>query len=675
MNRAMIDDKIGLEILSNRFQAIVDEMAQALFRTAHTVFVKETQDYGAALVTRRGEVFAAPRRYGVLMMVGMPMDDAIKCIESDVQEGDVFISNDPEATRGMCTHLSDVFLWKPIFWQSQIVCYAWSFIHMSDVGGRVSGSIAPSSFEIYQEGIRIPPQKLFRAGNLDESFLKMFLVNTRTPDQNWGDMKACLAGLNTAERRVQELLGRCGLDRIEKGIGDVLDYAETQARRVISHVPAGTYRFSDFIEADMVGLGLVRITLAMTIADGEMLLDFTGTAPQVRAALNLPTYGKDGHWMLITGLVNWLCTQEPNIAYNAGLVRPMKVRIPKGTILNPEPGAAYGARYSTSHKVCDVTIGALAQAVPYELPATDSGQGSILLVSVPDLQTGGTKVSVIQPIVGGSGARPMDDGVDGTMVILNFLKNVPTEMIERDMPSILIRHYGLREDSGGAGKYRGGTGTIIEFETASPYTTVTSRCMERYLFPPPGRMGGSPGTTGYTTLNPGTNRERDVGKIDVLEMEPGDVLRIGTQGGGGFGDPLERPAGKVAEDLGNGFISPETARDGYGVVIDSRGAVDRDATRDLRQHLSLERGWREPPAFSFGPAREDYHARWPRELHDAVVGAAEDLPSLLRQLCHQQLTVEIDRRMAAGSRVLPEEVPAILAELRRKPAMARPTAE
>jgi N-methylhydantoinase B len=675
MNRAMIDDKIGLEILSNRFQAIVDEMAQALFRTAHTVFVKETQDYGAALVTRRGEVFAAPRRYGVLMMVGMPMDDAIKCIESDVQEGDVFISNDPEATRGMCTHLSDVFLWKPIFWQGQIVCYAWSFIHMSDVGGRVSGSIAPSSFEIYQEGIRIPPQKLFRAGNLDESFLKMFLVNTRTPDQNWGDMKACLAGLNTAERRVQELLGRCGLDRIEKGIGDVLDYAEIQARRVISHVPAGTYRFSDFIEADMVGLGLVRITLAMTIADGEMLLDFTGTAPQVRAALNLPTYGKDGHWMLITGLVNWLCTQEPNIAYNAGLVRPMKVRIPKGTILNPEPGAAYGARYSTSHKVCDVTIGALAQAVPYELPATDSGQGSILLVSVPDLQTGGTKVSVIQPIVGGSGARPMDDGVDGTMVILNFLKNVPTEMIERDMPSILIRHYGLREDSGGAGKYRGGTGTIIEFETASPYTTVTSRCMERYLFPPPGRMGGSPGTTGYTTLNPGTNRERDVGKIDVLEMEPGDVLRIGTQGGGGFGDPLERPAGKVAEDLGNGFISPETARDGYGVVIDSRGAVDRDATRDLRQHLLLERGWREPPAFSFGPAREDYHARWPRELHDAVVGAAEDLPSLLRQLCHQQLTVEIDRRMAAGSRVLPEEVPAILAELRRKPAMARPTAE
>jgi len=671
----MIDDKIGLEILSNRFQAIVDEMAQALFRTAHTVFVKETQDYGAALVSRRGEVFAAPRRYGVLMMIGMPMDDAVKCIEDDVQEGDVFISNDPEATRGMCTHLSDVFLWKPIFWHGEVVCYAWSFIHMSDVGGRVAGSIAPSSYEVYQEGIRIPPQKLFRAGKLDESFLKMFLSNTRTPDQNWGDMKACLAGLNTAERRMQELLGRMGRARIEKGIDDVLNYAEAQARRVIAHVPDGTYRFSDFIEADMVGLGLVRINLAMTIAGGEMHLDFTGTAPQVRAALNLPTYGKDGHWMLITGLVNWLCTQEPHIAYNAGLVRPMKVTIPKGTILNPEPGAAYGARYSTSHKVCDVTIGALAQAVPHELPATDSGQGSILLVSVPDLETGGTKVSVIQPIVGGSGARPMDDGVDGTMVILNFLKNVPTEMIERDMPSILIRRYGLREDSGGAGKYRGGTGTVIEFETASPYTTVTSRCMERYIFPPAGRMGGSPGTTGYTTLNPGTNHERDIGKIDVLDMEPGDVLRIGTQGGGGFGDPLQRRAESVAEDLRNEFISPATARDSYGVVVDGAGKVDAAATGALRARLAKARGWHETPAFSFGPAREDYHLRWPRELHDAVVGAAEGLPTLLRQLYHQQVTAEIDRRMAAGLQVAPEDVAAILAELRSAPLTARPAAE
>ena len=453
-----MDDAVRLEILLNRFQAIVDEMAQVVSRTAFTVFVKETQDYGTALVSREGEVFAASRRYGVLMMIGTPMEGALAAIGDDVAQGDVFIANDPDATRGMATHLSDVYLWKPVFCDGRLLCWAWTFIHVSDVGGRVPGSIAPSSEDVYQEGLRITPQKLFRAGELNRPLLDMILANCRTADQNWGDMKACLAGLATAERRTRELAARHGAEVVDATIVRALDYAEAQARRVIAHVPDGTYRYSDYIEADMAGLGLVRIHVALTVAGGEMLLDFTGTAPQVRAALNIPTWGRDGHWMLITGLVNWICTQEPGIAYNAGLVRPMRVRIPKGTILNPEPGAACGARYATSHKVCDVTVGALAQAVPMELPATDSGQGSILLVSVPDFENGGRKISVVQPIVGGAGGRPCDDGIDGTMVILNFLKNIPTEIFENEMPEILIRHYGLREDSGGPGAFRGGHG-------------------------------------------------------------------------------------------------------------------------------------------------------------------------------------------------------------------------
>jgi len=659
----MSDDKIRLEILSNRFQAIVDEMAQALFRTAHTVFIKETQDYGAVLVSPQGEVFAASRRYGVLMMVGMPMDDAIKMIGDDVAEGDIFMTNDPISTGGMCTHLNDVFLWKPIFHDGKLICYAWTFVHMSDVGGRVSGSIAPSSTELIQEGIRVPPQKLFRAGVLDEVFLKMFLANTRTGEQNWGDMKACIAALSTAERRMKELLDRYGPAAITKGIVDVLDYAETQAIRVISSVPNGVYYFSDFVEADMVGQGLLRINLKLTIADGQMLMDFTGTAPQVRAALNLPSFGKTGHWMLITGVVNWLCTREPNIAYNAGLVRPMKVHIPKGTIINPEAGAAVGSRYSTSHKVCDVIIGALSQAVPDQLPATDSGQGSILMVAVPDPVTSETRVSVIQPAVGGSGGRPVDDGVDGTMVILNFLKNVPTELLEREMPTILIRHYGLREDSGGAGRYRGGTGSIIEFETRAPYSTVTSRNMERYIFPPAGRLGGTPGTTGFTLLNPDTDHARDIGKIDILEMNAGDVLRLGTQGGGGYGDPLERPAQKVWDDVLDGYVSPETAREKYGVVGDPAAGLDTDATVKLRKAMRDARGGKPLKAFDFGPVREAYHQRWPSAMHDAISGLVQPLPRVQRQIFYRALYEEIDRRIDAGATVTPEAVPAILAEI------------
>jgi N-methylhydantoinase B len=661
----MIDDKIGLEILGNRFQAVVDEMAQVLFRTAHTVFIKETQDYGAVLVSPGGEVFAASRRYGVLMMVGMPMDDAIRSMGEDVREGDIFMTNDPEATGGMCTHLNDVFLWKPIFHEGKIVCYAWTFVHMSDVGGRVSGSIAPSSHELFQEGIRIPPQKLFREGVLDEMFLRTFLINTRTAEQNWGDMKACIAALTTAERRVGELIGRFGVGAIAGGIDKVLDYAETQARRVISSVPEGVYRFSDFIEADMVGQGMLRVNLTLTITGGEMHMDFTGTAPQVRAALNLPSFSKDGHWMLITGVVNWLCTQEPSIAYNAGLVRPMKVHIPKGTLINPEAGAAYGSRYSTSHKVCDVIIGALAQAVPDQLPATDSGQGSILLVAVPDMQSGGTRVSVIQPIVGGSGGRPVDDGVDGTMVILNFLKNVPTELLEREMPEILIRHYGLREDSGGAGRYRGGTGSIIEFQTHAPYTTITSRNMERYIFPPAGREGGTPGTTGYTLMNPGTSEEKDIGKIDILEMDVGDVLRIGTQGGGGYGDALARPADSVWEDVLDGYVSVATAEKLYGVIGDGAGGLDALSTEARRKSMRATRAPLKP--FDFGPVRDAYHARWPDAMHDAISEVTQDLPRLQRQMFYRGLYDRIGRMIDAGETIMPGDVPAILAEIRQTP--------
>lgn len=670
----MMDERISLEILSNRFQAIVDEMAQVVSRTAHTVFVKETQDYGSVLVSRQGEVFAAPRRYGVLMMIGMPMEAALAYIGDDVAEGDIFISNDPDATMGMATHLSDVYLWKPIFVDGELLCWSWTFIHVSDIGGRVPGSIAPSSNEVFQEGLRIPPQKLYAAGELNKALLDMILTNCRTPDQNWGDMKACLAGLATAERRVHELTAQYDYASVNSTIDQVLDYAEAQARRVISHVPEGTYRYTDYIEADMVGLGLVRIHVAMTVKDGEMLLDFTGTAPQVRAALNIPTYSHDGHWMLITGLVNWICTQEPGIAYNAGLVRPMKVHAPRGTILNPEPGAAYGARYATSHKVCDVTVGALAQAVPMELPATDSGQGSILLVSVPDFETGGHKVSVIQPIVGGAGGRPVDDGVDGTMVILNFLKNIPTEIFENEMSEIVIRHYGLREDSGGPGKYRGGTGIEIEFETSSPYTSITSRCMERYIFGPPGRLGGHMGATGYTTFNPGTNREADLGKIDVLEMEPGDALRIGTQGGGGFGDPLERPAAKVAEDVANGFVHGGTAQEHYGVVLCDDGTVDEAATTRRRETIRTERGWTEPPLYGLGAAREAHSAVWTEDLEDAISEAVSDMPVQLKQFLHARLIARIQTEVDEGRKVAADAVPGILEDVRREVASGMATA-
>ncbi len=676
----MIQDKVLLEILRNRFQAIGDEMASVAFRTAHTVFVKETQDFATALVTPKGEIFAAPRRYGVLIMLATPMDGAIRAIGDDVQEGDVFMSNDPIATEGMCTHLTDVYFWKPIFYQGSLICYAWSFIHSSDVGGKVPGSISPSNYEIYQEGIRVPPRKLLYQGKLDEPFLRVFLNNCRIPEQNWGDIKACIASLNTAERRVHTLLDQYGPELVTEGMDSVLDWAETQARREIRRVPDGVYTFVDYMEGDQLDIGMVRIRVDLHVRGDEFLLDYTGTDPQVRASLNMYSYSKTGHWNIIIGLIHWLCTVQPGITYNAGMVRPFKVHIPRGTLLNCEPYVACGNRSAVQIRMTDVNLGALAQAIPDEVPSFGPGQASILLVSMPDFKTGGTRLSVIQPLIGGSGGRPNEDGIDGVDAIWNFLRNVPTEAIENDMPSLLIKQYALRPDSGGAGKHRGGMGVVLEFMTTSPYTVLTSRAMDRYIFQPPGRHGGRPGATGYTVLNPGTAKERDIGKVDVLEMGPGEILQIGTQGGGGFGDPLDRPLAAVVEDVRNGLISPEGAREGYAVVVDAEGRPDGAATAAERQHCAAIRP-DTPPLFTFGPARDAYRRLWTMELEDALAAAVAGRPAVLKQFLHKQLKDTITERFESGVPVRPGEVAQLLASMesnlvagfpkRREPAPVR----
>jgi N-methylhydantoinase B len=657
-------DRVLLEVLRNRFQAIVDEMGHVVLRTGHTVFVKETGDFGVALASPAGEVFAAPYRVGVHLMVGNPLGDAVRYVEERLggwHEGDVFLSNDPVTTGGMATHLPDIYIWKPIFHAGELLCFAWSFIHFSDVGGRVPGSIAPSNTETFQEGIVFPPVHLMSRGELNHEVRSILLANCRIPDLNWGDIKAQLAGLNTAERRIHDLIGRYGVDAVRGGIDDVLDYAEAQARRVIDAIPDGTYRFTDYLETDHVLPGrLQRIQLALTVAGSDLTLDFTGTDPQIQAAFNIPTGGKNGHWMIAFGLISFLRTMAPDMVLNSGAVRPMRFIFPRGSLLNPEPGAPYGVRAATMFRVFDVILGALGQALPDRINAAGSNQGSILLVSVPNPETGGTKVSVVQPMAGGSGGRPMKDGLDGVDVAMGYLKNVPTESVEQEMP-VLISRYRLRENSGGPGYYRGGVGVELELKVFPPNGVVTARGMERYRFRPWGRKGGRAGTVGYTTLNPGTERERDIGKIDVLYLDPGDVILIGAQGGGGYGDALARPPEKVLDDVLDELVSPESARDDYGVVI-ADGRVDAAATEQLRARLRAERGSTLPDV-DFGPERAEYERRWTPELQDAILAATLAQPPTMRNFLRGRIFARIEERLAAGEAVQPDEVEPLLAAI------------
>ncbi len=658
-------DKVLLEVLRNRFQAIVDEMGYVVLRTGHTVFVKETGDFGVALASAAGEVFATPYRVGVHLMVGLPLKDSIRYVEERLggwHEGDVFLSNDPVTTGGMATHLPDIYIWKPIFDNGELLCFAWSFIHYSDVGGRVPGSIAPSNTETFQEGVVYPPVHLMSKGEINHEVLSILMANCRIPELNWGDIKAQLAGLNTAERRIHDLVERYGSTTVRHGIDDVLDYAEAQARRVIDDMPDGTYYFNDYLEIDHVIKGrLQRVKLALTIKGTDLILDFTGTDPQVRAAFNMATGGKDGHWMIAFSLVSFLRTMAPDMILNSGAVRPLHFILPKGSMLNPEPRASYGVRAALMFRVFDAILGALGQALPDKINAAGSNQGSILLVSVPDAETGGTKVSVVQPLAGGSGGRPMKDGLDGVDVAMGYLKNVPTESIEQEVP-VLVSRYCLRENSGGAGYYRGGVGVELELKVFPPNSVVTARGMERYTFRPWGRLGGRAGTTGFTTLNPGTSRERNVGKIDVLYLEPGDRVFIGAQGGGGYGDPLARPADWVLDDVLDDLVSVESARDDYGVVIENQ-CIDKEATERLRAEMRDQRG-DELPEFDFGPERDAYERRWTPELQDAILAATMGYQTMMRDFLRTRLFERLQQRFDAGDAVRPDEIEAIIAVIR-----------
>ena len=650
-----------LEVFRNRFQAIVEEMATLILRAGHTVFVTETSDFGAAIVSTGGEVIAAPVNTGVALMVGLPCDTAIaRSLELGCEDGDIFLSNDVWGTGGMATHLPDIYVWKPIFHEGQIICYSWAFVHSSDVGGKVPGSISPSSSEIYQEGIRIPVTKVFKRGELNRELVEILAANCRIPDLNWGDITAMVAGLHTAERRVKDLVARYGGFQVARAIVDVLDYAEAQARAEFEKIPDGTYTYWDYLEGDSGGGRPIRLKLDMHVHGSDIVLDFSDSDPQTLQSYNLPSFSKRGHWQFVFSLVGFLKSVHPGITYNSGLARCVELKIPKGTVLNPLPGVSVGNRSATQIRLVDVIMGALAQARPDLVPAGGAGQGSIFLMQFPEVDSGRTRVTVIEPLCGGSGGRPDRDGIDGIEFAIGYLRNIPVEVIETDAP-LLVHRYGYRVDSAGAGRWRGGVGLEIEVEVVDTQAVATSRAMDRYVFRPWGRLGGRAGSRGYTLLNPGAADERNIGKIDVLQLEPGDVLRIGTPGGAGYGDPLSREPVRVVEDVASGLLSATAAWTGYGVRVALVGGgwtvdeAETAAERSRRRAADSVAG-----AFDFGPEREAYEAVWSDEVVTTLNRLVMGLPLSVRRLARERLCRVIDERAGAGRPVLAGELAELL---------------
>lgn len=609
MTRMAPSDPVELAVFGNLVAAVAEEACSALERTAFTTFVKEANDFCVALATPEGAFFAYPRKSGVTTFIGLPLDDVIRGIK-DWRPGDVLLTNDPYTTGGLVTHSPDLNLIAPVFFEGELVAFCWGFLHSSDVGGNTPGSIAPSNREIFQEGIRIPPTKLYRAGELNAELFAILNVNVRVPYQVWGDLKALMSSFHVADARIQDVFRKFGAVRSKALIAECIAYAEAKARAVIADIPSGRYRFVDYLDDDVGSPFPIRICLELSVEGSDVHLDFTGTDPQVLAAFNLATAGKRSHAWLTIGMVHYLITEDPEVPVNAGLLAPIRVTAPAGTLVHAVPPASLGGRIVSGIRVMDVTFGALARAVPDRVPAAGAGQGMLPVISMPALGTGGRKVNILQPLVGGSGGRPTVDGYDGTDYSLGFLKNSPIEVLESEM-DVLVHRYHYVTDSGGPGKYRGGLGVGFVVEALLPDTTLSMRGMERTRFEPWGVHGG--GCGGFTQpaiVNRGRGDEQRIAKVDVLRLQPGDVLELVTAGGGGYGDPCERDPLLVARDVLFGHVSRKIAETAYGVVFRGKSIeVDAKKTVARRRALRKRRG-KAGSMFSFGAARLDYERVW-----------------------------------------------------------------
>lgn len=636
-------DPVLLEILANRFTSVTEEMGHTLQRTSHTVFVNETADFATGLSTPGGELYAYPRALGVAVMVNLDLGTAIGCFE-EYEPGDIVITNDPYTSGAMASHLPDVNMFKPVFVEGELIGFAWAYVHSTDVGGKVPGSLSPTSDDVYQEGVRIRPSKLYRAGVLDEGVLSHLLDNSRVPGDSWGDVKATVAALNTGEARLIELAGQYGAARVRRAQDDVLRYAEDRARDLFRRIPDGTYGFSDFLDDDVISSVPIRLAVELTVADGKVHLDYSGCDLQSSSAFNIPTLGNPHPWVTYR-LISFLYSTDPRIPINAGLLRGVSATLPEGSIVNCAFPAAVGLRTTTSLRLMDVIHGALVKALPGELPAAPGGATTPVVLAEPDPETGGRRVMTLEPLVGGTGGSASSDGVDARDVGLSNLRNNPIEVLEAES-ALIVHEYGVRRDSGGPGRFRGGTGVVLEFEAGLPGTAITARGMERQRFRAWGIAGGVCGAGAEAVLNPGTPEERELRKIDLLRLEPGEIVRITTPGGGGFGDPFERDPELVLEDVRRNVVSPAHALEAYGVAI-ADGVVDEAATAELRSDARPvpQASPEDAGYFDFGPEREAHERVWSPAMYAALAAILAELPPATRPHARQAIVAAVNAEL------------------------------
>jgi N-methylhydantoinase B len=579
-------DPISLEVLRNKLDSIADEMELTLLKSSHSAIVKEALDASAALFDPTGQQIA--QAAAAPIHLGMIIPAVRKFVElfppSTMREGDVYVLNDPFQGG---THLPDLVMSMPIFYEGAVVAIATAISHQQDFGGRSPGSTPVDATEIFQEGLRIPPMKFQDAGVPNATLIAIIERNVRIPDVVIGDIHGQLAACHVAKTRLHELLGRLGAAAFAAGLEELLNRAEQLTRQAIERIPDGKYSFVDYLDNDGVSLDRrVRIAVAVTVSGSEVLVDFTGTDPQVSGPINcVPASTLSAVYYVVKVAI------DPDIPNNAGCYRAVQVHMPEGTIVNARSPAAVNARAVVVRRTVDCLLGALNRAIPERLPAASSGHPLVMSIGGIDPRDGHPYVTA-EIGTGGMGARPTKDGVDSIQTDTSNAQDIPAEAIELEFP-IRIGFWRLRPDSGGVGRFRGGVGFEKRFEVLRGAARISHRG-ERHLTAPWGLFGGGAGAQSRSLLRRADGSEVQIPSKMEFVMYPGDVLDVWTSGGGGHGDPLERETELVHADLLDGKVSASAGEKAYGVVL--RGeAVDPHATRSRRIALADARGpisWR-----------------------------------------------------------------------------------
>ncbi len=547
-----------LEIIASAFEAATREMAASLVRTAFSPNIKERADCSTAICDATGRALSlmtnAPAHLGsTLRLVSAILQ---RFPAETLRPGDVFLANDPYIVG--VTHLNDCTVATPIFHEGRLVAFAAAVAHHSDVGGRVPGSEAGDSVSIFQEGIRVPPVQIYVAGKPRADVLEMFHLNSRMPHYGEGDLMAQMASCTRGNARVQELFVKYGYETMLKCVDEMLDATELRVRTGIRSVlKEGTYSAVDWLDEDGVSGERIKLAVTLTIKDGHLTLDLSDCSPQIASGKNVPlTHSYATAYFCLKSVV------DPFVPTNEGLYRAVSVIAAEGLVVNPKPPSAVSSRNMTSMILAEAMLNALGQAAPSRsVAAGGPGQGCISAGADPKTQR---YFINYENLAGGQGARCSADGMDVVMINMTNTSNLPVEAMEMEFP-LRIERYELVTDSGGPGKYRGGMGIVRDMRLLANNAGVSLRS-SRQKFPAPGMAGGLPGGLGTFIRNPGTATETRLGMTTSgTPFANGDVLRVMSPGGGGYGDPRERDPAAVKRDLVEGKISADVARKVYGL--------------------------------------------------------------------------------------------------------------